>query len=244
MTEIAFDPRIADLLLRYARLVVARGYVHNSLGNIAIRAAHAGFPHGVAYTKHAEVSLEEMTIDNVVVTDIPTPALLHGHVPTSVGHNLNREILRLRPDVHAVIHTHHDETIAFFAAGGVKELRVLSLEFPYVMALPPYVVPAHLDVENDVGPLADFIARTNAILMENHGVTTLGRSVSEAYHRLNTLTSEVRRNILAERLAAMRGTEPHYLAPDAVDWMYRYAESVIYPSRDATRRPEGGDRQA
>ena len=244
MTKIAFDPRIADLLLRYARLVVARGYVHNSLGNIAIRAVHSGFPHGVAYTKHAEVSLEEMTIDNVVVTDIPTPALLHGHVPTSVGHNLNREILRLRPDVHAVIHAHHDETIAFFAAGGVKELRVLSLEFPYVMALPPYVVPSHLDVENDVGPVADFIARTNAILMENHGVTTLGRSVSEAYHRLNTLTSEVRRTILADRLAAIRGTEPHYLAPDAVDWMYRYAESVIYPSRDATRRPEGGDRQA
>jgi len=244
MTDITFDARIAEQLLRYARLVVARGYVHNSLGNIAIRAPHEGFPHGVAYTKHAEVSLEEMTIDNVVVTDIPTPALLHGHVPTSVGHNLNREILRLRPDVGAVIHAHHDETIAYFAAGGVKELRVLSLEFPYVMALPPYVVPSHLDVENDVGPIADFIAGTNAILMENHGVTTLGRSVSEAYHRLNTLASEVRRSILSERLAAIRGTETHYLAQDAVDWMYRYAESVIYPSRDATRRPEGGERPA
>ena len=32
---------------------------------------HPGFPHGAAYTKHAEVSLEEMAIDNVVVTDIP-----------------------------------------------------------------------------------------------------------------------------------------------------------------------------
>ena len=127
MTEITFDPRIADLLLRYARLVVARGYVHNSLGNIAIRAPHSG-SHGVAYTKHAEVSLEEMTIDNVVVTDIPMLALLRD-VPTSVGHNLNREILRLRY-VHAVIHVHHDETIAFFAAGGVKALGVLSLEFP------------------------------------------------------------------------------------------------------------------
>src|SRR5690349_16231662 len=158
MAAVAFDPTVAGLLLRYARMLVARGYVHNSLGNLAIRAEHPDFPYGVAYTKHAEVSLEEMTLENVVVTDIPTDRLLHGTVPTSVGHNLNREILRLRPDVGAVIHAHHDETIALFASGAVKELRVLSLEFPYVMAKPPYGVPSHLDVEQDVGPIQDVIA--------------------------------------------------------------------------------------
>ena len=142
-----------------------------------------------------------------------------------------------------MIHAHHDETIAFFAAGA-KELRVLSLEFAHVMAMPPHLVPSHLDVENDVGPIADFIAHTNSLVMENHGLTTLGRSLSEAYHRLNTLTSEIRRNILAEQLAAIRGTDVHFLAQDAVEWMYRYAESVIYPSRDSTRRPEGGTRLA
>src|SRR5215510_5169553 len=202
MPEVTFDRAVAEQLLRYARMVVARGYVHNSLGNIAIRVPHPGFEHGVVYTKHAEVSLEEMTLDNVVVTDVSTPRLLHGIVPTSVGHNLNREILRLRSDIHAVIHVHHDETISLFAAGLVKELRPLSLEFPYVMAMPPHVVPSHLDVENDVGPIKEFITGTTAILMENHGVTTLGRTISEAFHRLNTLASEVRRVILAEQLAA------------------------------------------
>ena len=54
----------------------------------------------------------------------------------------------------------------------------------------------------------------------------------------------MRRNVLAEQLAAIAGTEVHYLRPDAIEWMYRYAESVIYPSRDTTRRPEGGDRRA
>ncbi len=244
MALVQFDEAVGNLLLRYARMIVARGYVHNSLGNLAIRVDHPDYPHGVAYTKHAEVSLEEMTLDNVVITDIPTPQLLHGTVPTSVGHNLNREILRLRPEVGAVIHAHHDETIALFASGAVKELRILSLEFPYVMAKPPYVVPSHLDVEQDVGPIKDFIAHTNSLIMENHGVTTLGRSISEAFHRLNTLTSEVRRNIEALRLAALGHTEIHYLAPGAIEWMYRHAESVIYPSRDATRRPEGGERLA
>jgi ribulose-5-phosphate 4-epimerase/fuculose-1-phosphate aldolase len=113
-----------------------------------------------------------------------------------------------------------------------------------VMAKPPYVVPSHLDVEQDVGPIKDFIEHTNSLIMENHGITTLGRTMSEAYHRLNTLTSEVRRNIEALRLAALARTEVHFLAADAVEWMYRHAESVIYPSRDDTRRPEGGARQA
>jgi ribulose-5-phosphate 4-epimerase/fuculose-1-phosphate aldolase len=244
MATVRFDEGVSNLLLRYARMLVARGYVHNSLGNLAIRVPHPDFEHGVAYTKHAEVSLEEMTLDNVVITDIPTGALLHGTVPTSVGHNLNREILRLRPDIHAVIHVHHDETIALLASGALKELRVLSLEFPYVMAKPPHVVPSHLDVEQDVGPVGDFIQDTNSVLMENHGVTTLGRTVSEAYHRLNTLTSEVRRNVMTTLLAAVAGSEIHAIAPDAVAWMYRHAESVIYPTRDASRRPLGGERQA
>src|SRR2546428_13992891 len=157
MASVVFDERVGELLLRYARMVVARGYIHNSLGNIAIRVPHPDFEHGIVYTKHAEVSLEEMTLDHVVITDVPTPALLHGTVPTSVGHNLNREILRLRPDIGAVIHVHHHETHALLGSGALKELRVLSLEFPYVMAKPPYVVPSHLDVEQDVGPVADFI---------------------------------------------------------------------------------------
>jgi len=244
MATVPFDEGVGNLLLRYARMLVARGYVHNSLGNLAIRVPHPDFEHGVAYTKHAEISLEEMTLDNVVITDVPTGALLHGTVPTSVGHNLNREILRLRPDIHAVIHVHHDETIALLASGALKELRVLSLEFPYVMAKPPHVVPSHLDVEQDVGPVSDFIQDTNSVLMENHGVTTLGRTVSEAYHRVNTLTSEVRRNVMATLLAAAAGSEIHAIAPDAVEWMYRHAESVIYPTRDAARRPLGGERQA
>ncbi len=73
-------------------------------------------------------------------------------------------------------------------------------------------------------------------------MTTLGRTVSEAYHRLNTLTSEIRRNVTATLLSAAAGTEIHAIAPAAVDWMYRYAESVIYPSRDPTRA--GGRRRA
>src|SRR5690348_5298763 len=104
------DPAIVATFLRYARLLAARGYVHNTLGNIVLRVPQPEFPHGVAYTKHAEISLEEMGEDNIVITDIPTSRVLHGEKLTSIGHNLSREILRLRPDIHATIHVHDDRS--------------------------------------------------------------------------------------------------------------------------------------
>jgi len=224
-----FDRSVAAQIVRYGRMVVARGYIHNTLGNIAIRVPCPGHPHGVAYTKPSRMSLEEVEVDDIVVTDIPTGRLIHGTLPTNVGHHLNREMFRLRDDINAVIHIHHDETLAWMASRRDHQIETLSLEYPYVMAKPPYFVPAHLDVEQDVGPLKEFIHRTNAVVMLRHGMTTLGRDVSEAYHRLNTLTSEIRRNILVEQLCRLRGTTPDLISAQDIEWMYGQAEKVIYP---------------
>jgi ribulose-5-phosphate 4-epimerase/fuculose-1-phosphate aldolase len=236
MVSLRVDAGVADQLLTYARRLTARGYIHNQLGNIAVRVPHRDHEHGVIYTKHSGVSLEDATAENIVITDVPTGALLYGRVPTSIGHQLNREILRLRPDVNAVIHVHHDETIALFASRAVKELRPLSLEFPLIMGKPPVVLPSHVDVEQDVGPVGGFIEGTNAIVMENHGVTTLGATLAEAYYRLNSLAAEVRRIAQAETLAAAAGTEVAYLAPDAVDFMYRNAHDLQFAAKDRGAR--------
>src|SRR4029078_13351506 len=119
-TPVTFDLAIGRTLLEYARLLAARVYVHNTLGNIVIRAPHPDFPHGVAYTKHAELSLEEMELDNIVITDIPTSRILHGSRITGIGHTLSRGILRLRPDIHATIHVHDDSMIALLGSGAAS----------------------------------------------------------------------------------------------------------------------------
>jgi ribulose-5-phosphate 4-epimerase/fuculose-1-phosphate aldolase len=230
-TPIRFDPELGRTLLKYARLLCARGYVHNTLGNIVLRAPHPDYPQGLAYTKHAELSLEEMELENIVITDIPTSTVLYGSKTTSIGHNLSREILRLRPDIHATIHVHDDAMIAFLGSGAFSEVKMLSLDPPYVLGKPVHYVPGHVDVEADVSGVKDFIQGTNSVVLVGHGITSLGRNVSEAYHRLNTLTAEVRRNIAAELLALAKGTAPHYRSQDELINMYRFAEAIIYPRR-------------
>ena len=225
------DPAVAQTFVKYARLVASRGYVHNTLGNIVMRAPHPDYPHGVAYTKHAELSLEEMEVDNIVITDIPTSKVLYGTKITSIGHNLSREILRLRPDIHATIHVHDDALLSFFGSGAYREVKTISLDLPFVLGKPIHYVPAHVDVEADVSSVKDFIGNTNSVVLLGHGVTTLGRNVSEAYHRLNSLTAEVRRNIEAEMLARRAGSTPQFRSEEEIQAMYRFAESIIYPKR-------------
>jgi ribulose-5-phosphate 4-epimerase/fuculose-1-phosphate aldolase len=233
-TPIVFDPAVGREFVKYAKLVAGRGYVHNTLGNIVMRVPHPDFPHGIAYTKHAEISLEEMDAENIVITDIPTSRILWGERMTSVGHNLSREILRLRPDIDATIHVHDDATIALLGALGesnAPEFKVLSLDPPFVLGKPVHFVPAHVDVEADVSSVAGFIQDTNSLVLVGHGITTLGRTVSEAYHRLNTLTAEMRRCIVAEQIAALGGTRIAYRAQSEIEEMYRFAERIIYPTR-------------
>jgi len=226
--SVVFDQGVAETYLRYARMIADRGYVSAATGNMVMRQPHPRYPDGICYVKCQGVSLEEMTIKDLIITDVLHGLILYGDRGTTVGHQMNREILRLRPDVQAVIHLHHDETIAFFAAG-FQELKITGLTFPYLMQSLPHYLPAHINVEDDVGPIKTFIADVNCFIMKRHGFTVLGRNVSECYHRVNVLTSEVKRNIIAEQLAAARGTKPEYLTLDEMKHMFQHGDAVMYP---------------
>ena len=241
-TPVVFDPVLGRQFIKYARLVAGRGYVHNTLGNMVMRSTHSDFQHGVAYTKHAEISLEEMEAGNIVITEIPTSRIVWGERMTSVGHNLSREILRLRPDINATIHVHDDAVLALYSSGAPLEFKVLSLDPPFVLGKPVHFVPAHVDVEADVSSVKNFVQNTNSVVLVGHGLTTFGRNVSEAYHRLNTLCAEVRRVLAAERHAAIAGTRPAYRSQREIEEMYRFAERIIYPTRaEAVMREDAAE---
>ena len=226
---VLFDQEIAEQYLRYAKMLSARGLVYSSTGNLVMRVAHPKYPDGICYVKCQGVSLEEMSIDDLLITDVPDGRILYGNNATTVGHQMNREILRLRPEVNAVIHLHHDETIAFFAAG-YEELGITGLTFPFLMQTWPHYLPAHINVEEDVAPIKTFIKDTNCIIMKRHGFTVLGRTVSECYGRTNVLVGEVKRNIIAEQLARANGRKPDFLTREEIEKMFKHGDAVMYPA--------------
>ena len=233
--SVTFDPKVVKDYVTYAHRIANRGLVNSSVGGMVIRVAHPSHPDGVCYAKPQGISLEEVEDGDLVITDIPFGRILAGERATTVGHQMNREILRLRPDINATIHVHDDATIALLgglgSTGAPHDFKVLSLDPPFVLGKPVHYVPAHVDVEADVSSVEGFIQDTNLVVLVGHGLTALGRSVSEAYHRLNTFTAEVRRCLAAEQVAALKGTTPSYRAQHEIEAMYRFAERIIYPTR-------------
>jgi len=232
--KVAFDPGVVKSYVTYAHRLAARGWVNASVGGMVIRAPHPDYPDGVCYAKPQGISLEEVEEGDLVITDIPFGRLLRGKRATTVGHQMNREILRLRPDINCVIHLHHDETIAFLASG-FEEIRSYSLTYGYLMQKPAHYLPAHVNVEEDVAPIKTFIQNTNCIIMRRHGFTVLGRTVSEAYHRTCVLASEVKRNIIVEQLCAATGRNPEYLTEQELAYMAQHGDAVMYPG--VVRKP-------
>jgi ribulose-5-phosphate 4-epimerase/fuculose-1-phosphate aldolase len=226
--RVAFDAKVVKDYVTYAHRIANRGLVNSSVGGMVIRVAHPDYPDGVCYAKPQGISLEEVEAADLVITDIPFGRILAGERATTVGHQMNREILRLRPDVNSVIHLHHDEMIAFMAAG-YDRIRSFSLTYGYLMQKPAHYLPASVNVEEDVAPIRTFIQDTNCIIMKRHGFTVLGRTVSEAYHRTCVLVSEIKRNIMVELLCAANGRTAEDVSDEEMAWMASHGDAVMYP---------------
>lgn len=221
------QPEIIQSLLRYSQFLAKRDYICNTLGNIALRSYdQAGID--VIYTKHKGISLEEMSAENIIVTQLDTDALLYGTIRPSIGHQLNREIFKYRHDIHAVIHLHVNEIISYFSVMREEGLQYVSNDTALVLAKPVVVLPPQVNVEVDQSMVKEFIHITNCFVMPHHGITTLGRNISEAYHRMTSFAAEIKRLMGASMVAAYHGKNVHYISEEEVKLMNDQAEKVIY----------------
>lgn len=228
-SNFSLDRDIAKEILVYAGRIVKRNYVSNTLGNIAIRVPAPEIdPHGVVYTKHRGVSLEQMDESHIVVTSVTSGELIFGRQPPSIGHQLSRRIMQLRSDVGAVIHAHVNEVISYFAAVGDAAFRYVANDTPLVLGGPVVVLAPSINIELDVSSIENFITGTNCVVMPNHGVTALGTTVSEAYHRLTSFSAEIVRATDAVLIARALGRDVDFIDESEVSGMNLAGPSVIY----------------
>jgi ribulose-5-phosphate 4-epimerase/fuculose-1-phosphate aldolase len=178
----------------YCRLLYDRHLVTGVGGNLAVRSGERIFvtPSGYA--------LRDIRPDIVVTLD-PGGRVIEGGVPTK-DLEMHLHVLRARRDAGAVCHVHGAHIIAVSAIlpTGDSSLPPLTPGFVYyAYPLPhlPFLVPGS-------GNLAKRVAEAlsgkkgKAVLLQNHGLVTIGRDFSEAMNVAEEIDEAARVYLLTE----------------------------------------------
>jgi len=121
--------------------------------------------------------------------------------------DLHLRILTARPDVGAVVHAHPPAATGFAVAGEeipanlLPELIFLVGRVPIV----PYGTPGTPELGDRVEP---YLAEHDALLLANHGAVTMGRTLDQAWIRMESLEQAARIVVAARTVGQPRPLDP------------------------------------
>ena len=190
---------IRNHLAQACRILYMEGLADFNLGH-----ASSKIPgEELVYIKPKGLGLEEVKADDIVLINMEGDLIegkhpLHGETP------IHTEIYKARKDVGSIVHVHPLFTTAFSAVqSSFRSLNQDGVLFP--KGAPTFKSP-ELIVKKDQGQaLAEELGQSDAILLKNHGIVTVGNRIQEAC--LNALFFE--RALRLQAIATIFGeTQP------------------------------------
>ncbi|MBI3962319.1 MAG: class II aldolase/adducin family protein [Deinococcus sp.] len=177
MSEEAARQELASL----AQLVAAKGLTDGNSGNLSIRLNEEQ----VLITP-AGVPKFLVTPECLVKIHLPDGNPLAGQGKPSSERHVHLACYRRRSNIWGIVHSHPVYSTTLAASGMTvptnltAESAILLRRVPLV----PYIRPGTLELAEAV---AAEVHDTNAVLLANHGVVCLGKTLKEAYCLLETL---------------------------------------------------------
>ncbi|MBP2240261.1 L-fuculose-phosphate aldolase [Cytobacillus eiseniae] len=159
-------------LKQYAAKIVESGLVVGAGGNLSIRDGN------IMYISPSGFDLQEIEDHQWVRVNIESGEIIDSLKPSSEV-LMHLECFRKRPDIMAVLHTHPSYSVGVSSAG--HEIPSIFPDFPAMIrkiAYLDYMIPTTEVLANAV---ANVIEDTDVVVMRNHGVLSVGKTMKEAY---------------------------------------------------------------
>jgi L-fuculose-phosphate aldolase len=129
---------------------------------------------------------------------------LNGHRKVTSEVSMHLAVYRQRDDVKAIVHSHPPIATAFACIGrGLEEM--LCQEAVMTLGVVPLANYATTGTEEVAASLAPFIPDHDAILMANHGAVTYGKTLLEAFQKMEIVEHLANIELVAHQLGAPRG---------------------------------------
>lgn len=189
-------PSTEDLrqrLVEAGRVLTHEGQGDYVAGHITVRIPDNS---GKFLMKPAGIGLEEMSVADIL-TISADGAKEAGRFPRHNEVYIHSEVLRARPDVNAVVHTHPPHVVAFSSLG--KPLLAVVSDATIFDTLPVFDETTDLITSPERGrAVAARLGMANALILRNHGIVTCGASIEEAVYYAIKLDKACRVQLYAE----------------------------------------------
>lgn len=167
-------PELRALICKLNKELPANGLVTMTSGNVSGRDAETGY----VVIKPSGVSFEALTPENMSVVDLDGNVIESDLAP-SVDTPTHLVIYRARPDVNGIVHTHSNYATSFAALGQPipAVLTAIADEFGGPIPCGPY---CQIGEEQIGEAVVEHIGDCPAIILQNHGVFTIGPTPNAA----------------------------------------------------------------
>lgn len=190
------------------------GLVKMTSGNVSGRDPDTGY----VVIKPSGLSYEEMRPEDMVVVNLDSE-IIEGDLKPSTDTDAHLFVYRHRPDVFGMVHTHSPYATSFAALGQpIPTCLTASAMLGGDIPLGGYAPIGGAEIGQEI---VEKIGRSRAIVMQNHGVFTIGSSPQHA----TKLAVEVEEIAMITHLAGMRG-QPVLLTKDQIDHMVNLYENI------------------
>lgn len=185
---------VREEVVAVARRMFEEGLVTFTAGNISLRiAGEDAFVITPTSRPYTTMKPEDLPIVNV------HGQVVEGEFKPSSETPMHSMIMRMRPDVNAIVHTHSPYATAFAVAR--KPIPLICVEglCTNSMAVLPteYGVPGTEELGERVIEALNQQPGSQAVLIANHGLLTIGKTLAEAYATASKVETEARIYTLA-----------------------------------------------
>jgi L-fuculose-phosphate aldolase len=157
-----------------------RGMASANSGNISMR-----LKDGNILITPTLVSKGFMKPEQLLLMNLSGEVLGGDGYPTSET-PMHLRLYQEREDIGAIVHAHPPVSTAFAVAGKPLDLHLIPEAVVFLGEVPlvPFQFPGSPELADAIVP---YLAKYDAVLLENHGVLCWGSDVEQAYHRLETV---------------------------------------------------------
>ncbi|WP_456423230.1 aldolase [Thermococcus sp.] len=161
-------------LVLYSRKAHERGLTAAFGGNLSVRVGD------LVFIKATGVVMDEMSEGQVAVVDLSGNQL--SSVKPSSEYLLHLAVYRLRPEVKAIAHLHPPYSIVASTLLE-EELPIVTPEAELYLGRIPIAPFRPAGTEELAEVMAEALRGADAVLMERHGIVTVGKSLREAFYK-------------------------------------------------------------